>query len=164
MQQRFTLWVDHNILAACAIFLFFSCNHFPRARGEESPTAARVRPFLAAKTLFQTNRPYDPRLAIAVDAVIVHRHGAADAEVRRTIGSWKRRGYSVGRMLFADSDAGNLYWKGKWDGKEHPDEVVLLLGLRALRLLCRHDSRQRPETLASGRPGGGRPRPPMERI
>ena len=52
LKQRFTLWMDRNIVAICAIFLYYSCNHFPRARGEESPAVAKVRPFLAAKTLF----------------------------------------------------------------------------------------------------------------
>ncbi|MHC4744212.1 MAG: hypothetical protein ACYS8Z_20025, partial [Planctomycetota bacterium] len=31
--------------------------------------------FQDAKTLFQTNTGYDERIAIAVDGVIVHRHG-----------------------------------------------------------------------------------------
>jgi hypothetical protein len=79
--------------------------------------------FLSAKTLFQTNSGYDPRLAIAVDGVIVHRHGEAAELLRRHIASWKERGYLVGRMFFADSDATNEYWTGKWDGTPHPDEV-----------------------------------------
>ena len=124
--NRKHLYIIHNscmVLAFSAIALLMASDPFPRAGGEELSVVAKVRPFLAAKTLFQTNRPYDPRLAIAVDAVIVHRHGAVEADVRHTIGSWKERGYSVGRMFFADSDAGNHYWQGKWDGKKHPDEV-----------------------------------------
>jgi hypothetical protein len=85
--------------------------------------AARRHRFLDAKTCFQTNVPYDPRIAIAVDAVIVHRHGEAPDRLARAIGSWKERGYIVGRMFFADSDATNAYWKGKWDGAPHPDDV-----------------------------------------
>ncbi len=79
--------------------------------------------FLAAKTTFQTNCAYDPRLAIAVDAVIVHRHGDKPDVLRRHIQSWKQRGGAVGRMFFADSDATGEYWSGKWDGTPHPDEV-----------------------------------------
>jgi len=79
--------------------------------------------FLQAKTLFQTNRAYDPRIAMAVDGVIVHRHGASDDAVRDVIQSWKQHGYTVGRMFFADSDAENIYWKGRWDGAAHPDDV-----------------------------------------
>ncbi len=80
-------------------------------------------PFLNAKTVFQTNLPFDPRLAIAVDAVIVHRHGDDLATLRKAIGSWKQRGWPVGRMFFADSDAANAYWSGKWDGTPRLDEV-----------------------------------------
>ncbi|UCG15331.1 MAG: hypothetical protein JSV19_08525 [Phycisphaerales bacterium] len=79
--------------------------------------------FLNAKTLFQTNVPYDPRIAIAVDGVIVHQHGADIEPLRRSLASWKREGYIVGRMFFADSDAQNEYWTGKWDGTPHPDDV-----------------------------------------
>ncbi|MBP7935934.1 MAG: hypothetical protein KA354_14910 [Phycisphaerae bacterium] len=81
------------------------------------------RQFLDCKTVFQTNTGYDPRLAIAVDGVIVHQHGAAPERLGKTINSWRRRGFTVGRMFFADSDATNQYWTGKWDGTEHPDEV-----------------------------------------
>jgi len=76
--------------------------------------------FRRAKTVFQTNVAYDPRVAIAVDAVIVHRHAA---EARELIDSWQQAGFQVGRMFFADSDAGNRYWTGKWDGREHPGDV-----------------------------------------
>jgi len=79
--------------------------------------------FLAAKTFFQTNVAYDPRVAIATDAVVVHRHGDPPGSLRKAIGSWKERGYCVGRMFFADSDATNVYWTGRWDGLPHPDEV-----------------------------------------
>ncbi len=123
LPQQFTRWLKRQVLALAAIALLVAGDPFPPAGGEELPVVAKTRPFLAAKTLFQTNRPYDPRLAIAVDGVIVHRHGAAAADVRQAIGSWKEQGYSVGRMFFADSDAGNHYWQGKWDGQEHPDEV-----------------------------------------
>ncbi len=98
--------------------------------------------FLFAKTTLQTNSDYDPRLAIAVDSVIVHRHGAEEKILARAIGSWYERGYAVGRMFFADSDATNEYWTGKWDGTPHPDEVerdargeaVLCSGIRPYML------------------------------
>lgn len=94
----------------------------PQARAAEP--AAPV-PFLQAKTCFQTNTHYDPRLAIAVDAVIVHRHGEPTQALSEAIGSWKRKGYTVGRMFFSDSDATNAYWTGKWDGTPHPDDVEI---------------------------------------
>lgn len=76
--------------------------------------------FLQAKTIFQTNRAYEPRIAIAADGVIVHRHGVP---FEGAVESWKQNGFAVGRMFFADSDAANAYWTGKWDGTPHPDEV-----------------------------------------
>ncbi len=76
--------------------------------------------FADAKTVFQTNCAYDQRIAIAVDAVIVHRHGGAFAPA---VESWARKGFTTGRMFFADSDATNAYWTGKWDGTEHPGDV-----------------------------------------
>ena len=68
------------------------------------PTTTRPvkpSPFLNAKTLFQTNSAYDPRIAIAVDGVIVHQHGVELEPLRRMIDSWKQHGYCVGRMFFA---------------------------------------------------------------
>lgn len=90
-----------------------------------SPQAgvAPVGGFLQAKTFFQTNIPYDPRVAIAVDAIVVHRHGDSPPSLSRALDSWKDKGFIVGRMFFADSDATNAYWKGKWDGTPHEDEV-----------------------------------------
>jgi len=76
--------------------------------------------FLQAKTIFQTNRAYEPRIAIAVDGVIVHRHGLP---FEAAVESWQQNGFAVGRMFFADSDAANEYWTGKWDGTSHPEEV-----------------------------------------
>ncbi|UCG48784.1 MAG: hypothetical protein JSU94_03200 [Phycisphaerales bacterium] len=89
---------------------------WPVAAGESEKAAD----FRSAKTIFQTNTRYDPRLAIAVDGVIVHRHGAA---FEGAFESWRRSGFNVGRMFFADSDASNAYWTGKWDGTPHPDDV-----------------------------------------
>jgi hypothetical protein len=76
--------------------------------------------FLDAKTIFQTNAGYDPRIAIAADGVIVHRHGGRFAP---ELQSWCDKGFTVGRMFFADSDAANAYWTGKWDGTPHPQDV-----------------------------------------
>jgi len=98
--------------------------------------------FVQAKTLLQTNISYDPRIAIAVDGVIVHQHGVEVEPLRRAIESWKQHGYCVGRMFFADSDAQNEYWTGKWDGTPHPDDVerdasgqvVLCAGVRPYML------------------------------
>jgi hypothetical protein len=80
-------------------------------------------PFVKSKTCLQTNRGYEPRTALAVDSVIIHRHGEEPDKLAEMIGSWKQHGYTVGRMFFADSDAKNEYWTGKWDGTPHPQEV-----------------------------------------
>jgi hypothetical protein len=77
--------------------------------------------FSQAKTLFQTNSGYDPRIALGVDGVIVHLHGTN--RWKKAIASWQQKGYRTGRMFFADSDAGNVFWKGKWNGKEYPQDV-----------------------------------------
>ncbi|MBN1815728.1 MAG: hypothetical protein JW828_00115 [Sedimentisphaerales bacterium] len=95
-----------------AFLIWISCN--PALSQSEKSQVVR------AKTLFQTNCGYDPRIALAVDAVIVHQHGN---DPTRLIRSWQGQGFSVGRMFFADSDAGNIYWTGKWDGKEHPGDM-----------------------------------------
>src|SRR5258705_246446 len=58
------------------------------AAGPVSPVPPAAPPsFLSAKTLFQTNRAYDPRIALAVDAVIVHRHADRGEQLRSAIGS-----------------------------------------------------------------------------
>lgn len=77
--------------------------------------------FSQAKTLFQTNGGYDPRIALGVDGVIVHLHGTN--RWKKAIASWQQKGFRTGRMFFADSDAGNVFWKGKWNGKEYPQDV-----------------------------------------
>lgn len=89
--------------------------------GAQAPGAPL--PFVKCKTCLQTNVAYDPRAALAVDSIIVHQHGADPATLANSIGSWKQHGYTVGRMFFADSDGTNQYWRGKWDGTPHPQEV-----------------------------------------
>jgi len=87
----------------------------------QTPTAPV--PFVKCKTCLQTNTAYDPRVALAVDAVIIHQHAADPVRLTNSIGSWKQHGYTMGRMFFADSDGANQYWTGKWDGTPHPQEV-----------------------------------------
>lgn len=70
--------------------------------------------FRQAKTFFQTNREYDPRLDIPVDAVVVHPHNTLPHEPENMQDSWVGR--PVGRMFFADSDDLNEYWKQNPDG------------------------------------------------
>ncbi len=82
--------------------------------------AQTTQSFRDCKTIFQTNTGFDPRLAIAVDGVVVHRHAASFAG---ELDSWRKQGFAVGRMFFADSDAGNVYWTGKWDGSQYPQDV-----------------------------------------
>lgn len=91
--------------------------------GWATDTPRQTVAFRDCKTFFQTNVPYDPRIAIATDAVVVHRHGDALENLTRAIKSWQDKGFVAGRMFFADSDATNAYWKGKWDGVPHEDEV-----------------------------------------
>ncbi|MBN2138274.1 MAG: hypothetical protein JW720_10735, partial [Sedimentisphaerales bacterium] len=97
----------------CTIFLAFAIL-LPAVPGDANPD------FLRAKTIFQTNTACDGRLAIAVDAVILHRHGA---DFAAQLKSWRDAGFTVGRMFFADSDAANEYWTGKWDATPHGDDV-----------------------------------------
>ena len=78
--------------------------------------------FMNAKTIFQVNMYYDPKAALPVDAVIVHRHGDSTASLYNAIKSWQINGFNVGRMFFADSDAGNHYWQGDWDGQTHTND------------------------------------------
>ena len=78
--------------------------------------------FMHAKTIFQVNSFYDPRIALPVDSVIVHRHGDSTAIMYNAIKSWQINNFSVGRMFFADSDAGEIYWQGGWDGQTHTND------------------------------------------
>ncbi|MCG3196962.1 MAG: hypothetical protein GHCLOJNM_01443 [bacterium] len=73
------------------------------------------------KTFFQTNVPFDARIALDVDFVVVHRHG--DPTVGEAMRTWTEAGYPTGRMFFIGSDADRLYTTGKFDGREHPDET-----------------------------------------
>ncbi len=77
------------------------------------------------KVTFQTNTSYDPRIAIAVDAVIVHRHGVPDDDIARTLQSWADKGFCPQRMFFADSDAGWHYTRGTFDGVNHEEDIEL---------------------------------------
>ncbi len=79
--------------------------------------------FMKAKTFFQTDRSYVPRLGISTDGVVVHRHGVGFEDISAAIASWQARGGTVGRMFFVDSDGANAYWTGKWDGIDHSDDV-----------------------------------------
>jgi hypothetical protein len=75
------------------------------------------------KTLFQTSQPYHEGIAIPTDAVILHRHGADSADLASNLKTWLEKGYAAQRMFFADSDAGNIYTKGGFDGKEHMGDI-----------------------------------------
>lgn len=112
-----------RVIALCGWMLATGSIAAGQATRETGASTKPAAGFLEAKTCFQTNVAYDPRVAIAVDAVIVHQHGAPLDRLKSMIGSWKAKGFPVGRMFFADSDATNAYWKGKWDGEPHPQEV-----------------------------------------
>jgi len=84
-----------------------------------------MKSFRQAKTFFQTNREYDPRLDIAVDAVVVHPHNTLPHEPEKVQDSWEGTGRPIGRMFFADSDDLNEYWKQDADGKCLSGDVEL---------------------------------------
>jgi len=75
------------------------------------------------KTIFQVNLPYDERIAIPADGVIIHRHGHGPEDIASTLQSWQSQGYQPQRMFFADSDAGWVYSKGQFDGKTHLEDI-----------------------------------------
>jgi len=79
--------------------------------------------FKQAKTFFQTNREYDSRLDIPVDAVVVHPHNTQPHEPEAMQDSWAGR--PVGRMFFADSDDLNEYWECNEDGSCRSADVEL---------------------------------------
>ena len=83
--------------------------------------------FSNVKTFFQINEYYSAQTDIPVDAMLVDRHGSDPATLQPSIQSWEDHGFNVGRMFFADSDAGNIYWQGGWDGATHTND-------------CEHDS------------------------
>ena len=86
------------------------------------------------KTLFQTNSSYDSRIAIPVDGVIVHQHGTSAERIARILKSWSAEGFLPQRMFFADSDAGNHYTQGRFDGREHFEDIEL--DKNGKRVLC----------------------------
>ncbi|MBE0535701.1 MAG: hypothetical protein IH624_08520 [Phycisphaerae bacterium] len=98
------------------------------------PVDARQALAAEPRTLFQTNNPYDVRIAIPVDGVIVHRHGHSADDLAKVIGSWTQNGFTAGRMFFADSDAGNHYTQGRFDGKTHYEDIEL--DRNGNRILC----------------------------
>ena len=81
--------------------------------------------FANAKTFLQTNRPYDPRLDIPTDAVVVHPHNLLPHDPVCIHDTWKGKTPLIGRMFFSDSDDLNEYWSGQWDGSKHEDEVEI---------------------------------------
>lgn len=109
--------VHRVLLATCTLFFGVAAKQAAAALPTTQPS------FAAAKTFFQTNVGYDPRIAMAVDAVVVHQHGAPLEHLRGAIKSWQDKRFTVGRMFFADSDATCAYWKGQEGNLPHPDEV-----------------------------------------
>ncbi len=81
--------------------------------------------FRQAKTFFQTNREYDPRLDIPVDALVIHPHNTLPHGPKKMQDSWEERGLPVGRMFFADSDDLNEYWECDSDGTCRSGDVEL---------------------------------------
>jgi len=85
-----------------------------------------MKPFKQAKTFFQTNREYDPRLDIPVDAVVVHPHNTHPHDPVKMLDSWLGKGKPVGRMFFSDSDDLNEYWQQDADGRSLSGDVEMM--------------------------------------
>ena len=79
--------------------------------------------FLQAKTFFQTDVFYSPKIAVQTDAVVVHRHINDPVTLIPSMKSWQDKYSCVGRMFFANSDGGNIYFSGKWDNISHIDDI-----------------------------------------
>ncbi len=125
-KYRFILFLALGILLMAKITI--SKEMKPKTIEKTVPTS-----FMQAKTMYQVNIFYDPKVAIYADAVIVHRHGRSNS-LNSAIKSWQNKNFLVGRMFFADSDAGNIYTAGKWDGVPHPDDIEL--GAATNKVLC----------------------------
>ncbi len=104
------------------VLLLLSCGSVPAAK-DSKKMAEPEKVFMATKTIFQTDQPYDPKMGIAADGVIVHRHGVEFPDLNSAIASWKERGGTVGRMFFVDSDGRKVYGSGVWDGIDHSDDI-----------------------------------------
>ncbi|RKX41450.1 MAG: hypothetical protein DRP64_11325 [Verrucomicrobia bacterium] len=104
-----------------------SCSIVSAEKGLEGVDEPK-KSFMATKTIFQTSSPYNPGIGIAVDGVVVHLHGAGFPDLNSAISSWTEKGWTVGRMFFADSDGANEYWSGKWDGIDHSDDIEKSIG------------------------------------
>ncbi|MCA9432284.1 MAG: hypothetical protein KC940_17360, partial [Candidatus Omnitrophica bacterium] len=86
-----------------------------------SALSSAAEPIPLGKTFFQTNVPFDPRIALPSDFVVVHRHGAPD--IGEALKTWQEQDYPPARMFFIGSDAGRKYTEGEYDGENHLDEA-----------------------------------------
>ena len=108
---------------ACAVAVVLLLSAFCGCTSRYAPQPNEATKLAGMKTCFQVNTAYDDRIGIAVDAVVVHQHGQPDIQVTlAAIASWQARGVSTGRMFFADSDSGEIYSSGRWDGASHVDD------------------------------------------
>ena len=125
-KYRFILFLALGILLMAEISI---------SKETTSKTIEKAVPtsFMQAKTIYQVNIFYDPKVAIDADTVIVHRHGRSNS-LNSAIKSWQDKNFLVGRMFFVDSDARNIYTAGKWDGVPHPDDIEL--GVASNKVLC----------------------------
>jgi hypothetical protein len=106
-----------------------------------APLLANPPPFPAApeqgteRTCFQTGSAWSPNGNLPADVAIVY---GIDAGHAARVKSWRDRGYRVHMMTGASWGDYQDYFYGRWDGKNHEDEI---------------------QTLASGKkmphPGGG---------
>lgn len=86
-------------------------------------TNAKSNCFLLAKTFFQTDRFFKPKIYIDVDSVVVHRHIHDPKTLIPSIKSWQDNYSCVGKMFFANSDGGNIFWSGKWNGVNYENDI-----------------------------------------
>ena len=103
-------------------FITFLCLAFPVIVSLEA-NASKSNCFRQTKTFFQTDVFYSPKIAVQTDALVVHRHINDPSTLVPSIKSWQDKYSCVGRMFFANSDGGNIYSSGKWDGTNHLDDI-----------------------------------------
>ena len=72
------------------------------------------------RTVFQTHAPYSDRLNLRADVAIVY---GFEADMPERVRSWQRRGYKVHLMTGVAWGPYGDYYYGRWDGKNHLDEV-----------------------------------------
>jgi hypothetical protein len=118
-----------GITAALALTLTLAAEKSPVPAAVSDPAQAQER------TCFQTAQPWTPQGNLPADVAIAY---GIDAGLPERVRTWREHGYRVHLMTGASWGEYHDYFYGRWDGKNHEDEI---------------------QTVASGRkmphPGGG---------